>query len=292
MPSGKDRRVSSQGRTVTLLSAVLMAVVLGGTVCGAQAADICGDVNESGSLTAGDALMVLKGAVGQPVELKCRAITDLAICQAATCGNDAAEYGEVCDGGDLRGSTCQSEAPDTPYGRLACGLNCASLDTSGCKARFTDNGDGTVTDNGTNLMWEKKDTDLDSGADASNPHDVDNTYTWSASNTAATGTVFTDFLDKLNGQGGPETGFAGYYDWRLPTVEELSSIRDNSVPGCGSGSACIDGALAPAQPDGYWSSTSFPGYPLTAWCIDFSSGQPINNSKTDSYFVRAVRKAS
>ena len=46
--------------------------------------------------------------------------------------------------------------------------------------RFIDNGNGTITDTRTRLTWEKK-NGADGVADPGNPHDVDNTYTWSAS---------------------------------------------------------------------------------------------------------------
>jgi hypothetical protein len=60
--------------------------------------------------------------------------------------------------------------------------------------RFTDNGDGTVTDNVTALQWEQK-------TDDSGVHDRDNLYSWSASGTAADGSVFTSLLATLNQSG-------------------------------------------------------------------------------------------
>src|SRR6185369_6775978 len=36
------------------------------------------------------------------------------------CGNGVGQPGEVCDGLDLNGKTCESEAPTTPFGTLAC----------------------------------------------------------------------------------------------------------------------------------------------------------------------------
>ena len=48
---------------------------------------------------------------------------------------------------------------------------------------YTDNGDGTFTDNNTLLMWEMKDT-------SGGIHDVSNTYTWS--------NAFAVFLATLN----------------------------------------------------------------------------------------------
>src|SRR5690348_13081450 len=61
---------------------------------------LCGDVNTSGTVSSSDALLVLKNAVGQPVELECPPFA-----VASTCGNGLTELGEACDGLDLNGKT-------------------------------------------------------------------------------------------------------------------------------------------------------------------------------------------
>src|SRR5213078_3571057 len=68
-----------------------------------------------------------------------------------------------------------------------------------CKSavpHYLDNGDGTVTDNPTGLMWEKK-----SASGTGDIHDVSNTYTWSAASPyqKPDGTLFTTFVAGLNG---------------------------------------------------------------------------------------------
>ena len=91
--------------------------------------------------------------------------------------------------------------------------------------RFVDNGDGTVTDHETGLIWEKKDN-FGGGLNLADPHDADNGYAWSASGTVADGAAYTDFLAKLNDgastDGGASTAitgcFVGHCDWRLPTI--------------------------------------------------------------------------
>ena len=87
---------------------------------------------------------------------------------------------------------------------------------------FTDNGDGTITDSATGLMWEKKE-DLNgplenctSAEVCPNPHDADNLYTWTASGESLDGSVVSVFLAELNDvAGGGVSCFAGHCDWRL-----------------------------------------------------------------------------
>ncbi|OOZ38542.1 hypothetical protein BOW53_15155 [Solemya pervernicosa gill symbiont] len=76
-------------------------------------------------------------------------------------------------------------------------------------SRFTDNGDGTVSDELTGLMWKQcseglstTTTACDTGGSA--------TYGWQS----ALGQAWT-----VNG-----VGFAGNNDWRLPNLKELASI--------------------------------------------------------------------
>ena len=57
--------------------------------------------------------------------------------------------------------------------------------------RFVDNGDETITDTMTGLMWEKKTTTVGSGTSVLDARDVDNRYTWEQ--------AMTDYVDRLNG---------------------------------------------------------------------------------------------
>jgi len=82
---------------------------------------------------------------------------------------------------------------------------------------YTDNGDGTFTDNNTQLMWEKK---VAGGAPGTcdlttNLHGVDSTCTW----TQATGS----WIAAINA-----ANLGGHSDWRIPNVKELQSIVDYS----------------------------------------------------------------
>jgi len=146
--------------------------------------------------------------------------------------------------------------------------------------RFTDNGDGTVTDTRTALMWEKKTQD-------GSVHDNDDLYTWSTSSPYnPDGTAFFGFLAWLNGK----TPFAGYSNWRLPTVAELKTIVDLSVPGCGSGQACVDQTVfGPTQAADYWSASTVPLSSIDAWGMSFFYGSEGVINKTGTAYIRAVR---
>lgn len=153
-------------------------------------------------------------------------------------------------------------------------------------ARFVDNGNGTVTDRQTGLMWEQKTGVVGGRADAPDPHNVNNRYTWRTGGLwNAEGTAFTDFLAKVNA-----ARFGGHDDWRLPTTAELQSIIAMDAPGCGAGRPCIDPVFGPTQVDFYWSSSSFAGNPFYAAFVCFSNGSSATYGHMPiDFYVRAVR---
>jgi len=142
-------------------------------------------------------------------------------------------------------------------------------------------------------MWEKK-TGISGTANPSDVHDVNNTYTWSAASpfTDPSGTLYTNFLFHLNDLLTPNDGtatpcFAGYCDWRIPTIGELRSILPAPSPTCAS-SPCIDPAFWPTQASLYWSSSSLTS-PNTAWDVNFGNGDVNFGFKDDGLYARAVR---
>ena len=215
------------------------------------------------------------------------------------CGNGAIDAGEQCDQSDLNAATCASQG--YAFGSLRCGADCV-LDTSACyNVRFTDNGDGTISDAQTGLMWEKK-GDLDnvpiacpSAVACPDPHDADNQYTYSAgSPTGPPGTAFTVLLAQLNAGG----GFAGHTDWRLPTREELQTIADYGdastpiVPTVFD-TACT-GSCSPATcsctaPGAHWTNDLTASIAGNAWILDFADGSELTDTRDTRYHVRAVR---
>jgi len=164
----------------------------------------------------------------------------------------------------------------------------------GASQSFTDNGDGTITDNTTGLMWEKKDQ---SGLA---PHDWSQTYTWCGASCGTTnimdGTITTTFLAALNGG----SGFAGHTDWRIPNANELESIRNlenvspatDSAFNTGCVASCTVTMCSCTQSDIYWSSTTYQFNPNLAWGVYFFDGYVFALAKSNNYSVRAVRGGS
>lgn len=172
--------------------------------------------------------------------------------------------------------------------------------------RYQDNGDGTITDRQTELMWVKLD-------DAGGPLDKDTVRNWND--------AITTWLDEVNslnttkasnGADGSRVSFAGgYTDWRLPTLVELQTILDTSVPGCGVSpfttpcvdpifntnctAGCTNTARNPANAcsctvaSGYWSTWSDTHDSSGAWDVDFLDGDVDFTFKKFSLRVRAVR---
>jgi len=130
--------------------------------------------------------------------------------------------------------------------------------------RFTDNGDGTVTDNLTGLVWTRD-------ADCSGT-----LITWNEGldycNTLAQGTC-----------GLSDASIAG--DWRLANRFELESLPDmkNHDLALPTGHPFTDvGHL-------YWSSTTYADGTVLAWYVSLWSGVVLNIEKDNNYSVWCVR---
>lgn len=118
---------------------------------GCTSAAVCGDgIISSGEICDGDNFggktCESEVGVGSVGSLKCDACgrIDTSYCSAAsTCANGKVDAGEVCDGNDLKGATCESVVGAGSTGTLKCASNCGSYDISGCTAAATC-GDGVI----------------------------------------------------------------------------------------------------------------------------------------------------
>ena len=145
--------------------------------------------------------------------------------------------------------------------------------------RFIDHGDQTVTDTLTGLMWEKKVAGGNWGNTClTELHGVGSACTWDQ--------AMDDWLDLLNGwcdSCAGKGGFAGYTDWRLPTVAELLTILDTSrVP-------AINPAFGETEAREYLTASSDDAGPPAAVAVNFYNGGAIEVSKSYPTRVRAVR---
>lgn len=134
-------------------------------------------------------------------------------------------------------------------------------------AAFTDNGDGTVTDTKTGLIWMR--CTIGQTWNGATCTGTATTYTW------ARATVLTQT-------------YAGHSDWRLPKVRELQSIVDYSKF-----DPAIDGSTFPATPIDhfFWSASHRLIFSTTddAWIVDFRGGATFSGYSPDSGHVRLVR---
>jgi hypothetical protein len=130
----------------------------------------------------------------------------------------------------------------------------SSDDVSTATGGYADNGDGTVTDTSTGLMWQQQ-----AGS---------STQTWEQA---------LAYCEGLN--------LGGHTDWRLPTFKELRSLVDYSLYGPAINATYFPNAAA----SWYWSSTTDAGSTSRAWGVYFSNGYARNDSKDANNYVRAVR---
>ncbi|MFY8352590.1 DUF1566 domain-containing protein [Pseudoalteromonas sp. SSM20] len=137
-------------------------------------------------------------------------------------------------------------------------------------SQFTINTDGTVTDNLTGIMWMRCSIG----------------QSWDTNNQTCTGGV-----EQLTWQQALKSAsqyqYAGFNDWQLPNVKELSTIVDRQCV-----DAAINQTLFPATlAQNYWTSTSGVGSASQAWAVAFYSGKTNLRSKTSDIHLRLMRYA-
>jgi hypothetical protein len=112
-----------------------------------------------------------------------------------------------------------------------------------------------VRDTKTNLMWQDN-------SDASNT-----SYRWEEA---------IEFCQNLS--------FSGYNDWRLPNINELLSIVDDTKY-----SPAIIEVFTNTRSSYYWSATTSAHDKSNAWDVYFYYGSSGYSNKSNSRYVRCVR---
>ena len=168
----------------------------------------------------------------------------------ASCPGDSGTG--VCTGAGVCSIDCSKTT--TPTSTCACGgFTMPNPAGSGLPnlASYSDNGNGTVTDNVTGLVWER-------------------TVNAGSYGQAAAAKYCTD-----KGTG-----------WRLPTRIELVSLVNVSVL---AGPAIDQNTFPNTQKEFFWSSSPVAGGPSNSWGVSFEEGQTYAAGKIVPSRVRCVR---
>lgn len=131
-------------------------------------------------------------------------------------------------------------------------------------SRFLVHGDNTVTDTATGLMWARCPEGL-GGSDCTDG--AAKRFTWE------------EALSRAR-----DSTLAGYTDWRLPTVKELSFIVEERCT-----APAINLAVFPNSSQWMFWSASPSYYIGRSWIVSFSSAQIFDGYRSMGYNVRLVR---
>jgi hypothetical protein len=247
---------------------------VGGTVCGA------GEICVSGSCTL-NCPPNLTNCSGTCVDTD----TDEAYCGSCT---HSCASGEVCVAGTCEiGGPVTYEAAVPKTGQTICYnssgaiISCAGTGQDGDlqkgvpwpNPRFTDNSNGTITDNLTGLIWLKN-------------ANCYGTKTWAQ--------ALTDCNGLNSGECGLTDG-STEGDWRLPNSNELASLvhkgyYNPAVPNtAGTGKWSAEDPFNNVQSSVYWSSTTYAYDTALACSVIMGIGYVYDDLKTDGYYVWPVR---
>jgi hypothetical protein len=238
---------------ITLGAAAVLATFMAGT--DPALAYMCGDVNQSGSINASDALQALKVAVGQPVGIDCGLQTRTL-------------------------KTGQTKCFDTSGNQFFCGGSGFDGDLQiGAPRSFVDNEDGTVTDRGTGLEWEQF-------SDDGGIHDQDNLYTY-----AEAFSVKIAALNSANFAGHNDWRLPNQFELlsrvnfgQIAPASYSPYFDHDCTPSCS-----LPACSCTSDPGHEWASTTYLPSPAQAWQVGFANGIPFSSPKTLTHGARGVR---
>lgn len=204
-------------------------------------------------------------------------------------GGDAPPCSEPCPVEDREPRSLSATGQTTCYDDAGRAIDCSDADfpgqdgayQAGCppENRFEENGDGTVTDVCTGLVWQQDTADTNGDGRIT----ADDMVPWQQA---------LQYCDRLvlstDGTWTTDAEVAGnlddvlHDDWRLPNIRELTSLADYGS------TIAIDPIFSGRDTACYWSSTTVHPLPGNAWTVGFRPGCPVVD-KSGLYFVRAVR---
>jgi hypothetical protein len=139
-------------------------------------------------------------------------------------------------------------------------------------ARFSDNGNGTVTDTATHMMWMRCSIG----------------QTWNGSTCAGAAAAMSwqaamDAADTLNKHG----GYAGHADWRVPRIGELAAIAERECSNPRTNITIFPNTAAAF----YWTASNRhgKGNENQAFMLSFGPEGTGGGVKTETHFARLVR---
>jgi hypothetical protein len=140
--------------------------------------------------------------------------------------------------------------------------------TAAFASSFKDNGNETVTDLTTNLMWQQCSAGYSTVTTTCDTSSGTILYTWENAITYCEGLMV-----------------GGFTDWRLPNIKELKSIADMAIY-----NPTINVTYFPNPAASFYlSSTTEASWSGAAWTVNFASGVASSQIKANTFYVRCVR---